>query len=123
MQDVHARAERGQAHIAWRGDASLAVYSGAMPLSSWLFIRDSESIWVERPYGSALIVAGPGAHREEREFIDEAALQAFQIALAEKLAAQGWFLWDHNRDRRTGSDRRGTPRPTADRRQPTGVRT
>ena len=94
-----------------------------MPLSSWLFIRNGESIWVERPYGATLIVAGPGPHREQRDFIDEDALNAFQIALAERLAGDGWFLWDYNRDRRTGVDRRQSPRPTADRRQPTGVRT
>ena len=92
-----------------------------MPLSSWLFIRNAESIWVERPYGSTLIVAGPGAHREQRDFIDETALNAFQVALAEKLAAEGWFLWDYNRDRRTVADRRRTPRPAADRRRPTGA--
>ena len=94
-----------------------------MPLSSWLFIRDSESIWVERPFGSTLIVAGPGARREQREFINEDALNAFQIELAERLAAGGWFLWDYNRDRRTQIDRRQNPRPTADRRRPTGLPT
>ena len=89
-----------------------------MPLSSWLFIRNSESIWIERPYGSTLIVAGPGSHREQRDFIDEKALDAFQVALAERLAAGGWFLWAYDRDRRTGVDRRQTARATADRRKP-----
>ena len=89
-----------------------------MPSSSWLFIRNSESIWIERPYGSTLIVAGPGTHREQRTFIDENALDAFQVALAERLAAEGWFLWDYDRDRRTGVDRRRTSRATADRRKP-----
>ena len=94
-----------------------------MPAASWLFIRNSQSIWVERPYGTTLIVAGPGASREQRDFIDENALNAFQIELAEKLADQGWFLWDYDRDRRNGADRRRTSRPSGDRRQPLGVRT
>ena len=88
-----------------------------MPLSSWLFIRGSESVWVERPFGSTLIVCGPGAHREHRDFIDGQALDAFQVELAERLAAQGWFLWAHDADRRTNPDRRQTVRATGDRRQ------
>ena len=90
-----------------------------MPLASWLFIRGSESIWVERPYGSTLIVAGPGKYREQRDFIDDNALNAFQVALAERLAGEGWFLWAYDRDRRSGTERRQTSRGTRDRRQPT----
>ena len=88
-----------------------------MPISSWLFIRGAESIWVERPFGTTLIVAGPDSHRERRDFIDAAALDAFQVALAERLAADGWFLWAHDSDRRRGIDRRSTPRPVPDRRK------
>jgi hypothetical protein len=89
-----------------------------MPLSTWLFIRNSESIWVERPFGTTLIVAGPTSHREQREFISDNALQAFQVALAERLAGEGWILWAHESDRRGATDRRSTPRPVPDRRQP-----
>ena len=85
------------------------------PPSSWLFIKNTESIWVERPHGRLLVVAGPGAAREERDFISAEALDQFQIALAEKLAGDGWFLWGVNRERRS-ADRRKTPRGTADRR-------
>jgi hypothetical protein len=92
-----------------------------MPIASWLFIRGSESIWIERPFGTTLIVAGPGPHRQKRLFINEKELQRFQIALAEDLSARGWFLWAYNGDRRqrdqaipTGRDRRlksqGSPR-------------
>lgn len=86
-----------------------------MPLSSWLFIRGSESIWIERPYGLALIVAGQGGARTHLEFTDENALQAYQVDTAERLSREGWFLWAYDRDRR-GTDRRATTRPTPDRR-------
>ena len=88
-----------------------------MPHSSWLFIRGSESIWIERPFQSSLIIAGPGPRREQRDFINDAALDAFQIELAERLASQGWFLWAHDRDRRTGAERRTSKRESPDRRQ------
>jgi hypothetical protein len=86
-----------------------------MPIASWLFVRGSESIWIERPFGTTLIVAGPAHCRQERTFITEKALQTFQIELAEDLSAKGWFLCALNSDRRqtkrsTGmSRRRGCP--------------
>jgi hypothetical protein len=84
--------------------------------SSWLFIKDKQSIWIERPRGRVLIVAGPGPTCEEREFISEQALDQFQMTLAEQLANEGWFLFGVNRERRMGGDRRGTARGTPDRR-------
>ena len=88
----------------------------ATPSSSWLFIKDNQSIWVERPHGRLLVVAGPGAAHEERDFISDEALDQFQITLAERLAGDGWFLWGVNRERRQTADRRGTSRGTPDRR-------
>ena len=85
--------------------------------ASWLFIKDSQSIWIERPHGRVLVVAGPGAAREQRDFISEQALDQFQMALAERLANEGWFLWGVNRERRQ-ADRRSTRRTTPDRRRP-----
>jgi hypothetical protein len=37
-----------------------------MPSSSWLFIREQESIWIERPHGFSVIVAGPPARPDLR---------------------------------------------------------
>ena len=88
----------------------------ASPSASWLFIKDQQSIWVERPHGRLLVVAGPGTRRDERDFISEEALDQYQIALAEKLAGDGWFLWGVNRERRLAADRRKTSRGTTDRR-------
>ena len=98
-------------------EATEAIVQDPVPFSSWLFIRGPESIWVERPFGTTLIVAGPGSYRERRDFIDGAAVDAFQAALAERLAADGWFLWAHDRDRRSDTDRRNTTRATPDRRK------
>lgn len=84
-------------------------------IASWLFIKDAQSIWVERPHGRLLVVAGPGTSREQRDFISEEALDQFQIALAERLAGDGWFLWGVNRERRQ-IDRRRVTRETPDRR-------
>jgi hypothetical protein len=88
--------------------------------SSWLFIKDKQSIWIERPHGRVLVVAGPGPTCEHRDFISEEALEQFQIALAEKLAGEGWFLWGVDRERRQAADRRRLDRGTPDRRQAPG---
>ena len=88
-----------------------------MDQGSWLFIKGSESIWVERPHGRLMIVAGPGAARDVREFDDDGAVEAFQVSLAERLTSAGWFLWGVNRERRQAPDRRQVKRGTPDRRQ------
>jgi hypothetical protein len=89
-----------------------------MPQSSWLFIRNGESVWIERPHGFTLIVAGPGHRRDVHDFADERSLDAFQAALAERLANDGWFLWAFDRDRRQGRERRQNSRSANDRRKP-----
>jgi hypothetical protein len=81
-----------------------------MAFSSWLFIRDRESIWIERPYGFSVIVAGPGSARAHLVFPDEGALQGFQVATAERLTGAGWFLWAFDRG---AQDARGASDETA----------
>jgi hypothetical protein len=82
-----------------------------------LFIKGDQSIWIERPFGCSMVVAGPGPTREQHDFPDEAALQNYQIAVADKLAGAGWLLWGVNRQRRNGVERRTTPRGATDRRR------
>ena len=93
-----------------------------MTPASWLFIKGDQSIWIERPYGCSMIVAGPGTIREEHDFPDEDALQVYQIGIADKLASAGWLLWGVNRQRRSGDDRRGTTRQSSERRKPVAAR-
>jgi hypothetical protein len=88
-----------------------------MPQSSWLFIKDGQSIWIERPYGCSIIIAGPGDAHEQHDFPDEAALDAYQVSIAEQLTEAGWFLWGFDRERRTGLDRRTAGRRPSDRRR------
>ena len=85
--------------------------------TSWLFVKGEESIWIERPFGCSMTVAGPGRARESHDFPDEQALQGYQMQLADQLAGAGWLLWGVNRQRRSGPDRREPSRLTPDRRQ------
>jgi hypothetical protein len=85
--------------------------------ASWLFVKGEQSIWIERPHGHSMVVAGPGPTREQHDFADEDALQSYQIAIADRLASAGWLLWGVNAQRRTGAERRGAARQSPDRRQ------
>jgi hypothetical protein len=88
-----------------------------MAPSSWLFVRGQESIFIMRPRGCSLIVEGPGSSRQEHNFDDEDAMQAYQMSIAEQLSERGWLLEGVDRDRRSGRDRRAALRPTPDRRR------
>jgi hypothetical protein len=85
--------------------------------SSWLFVRGGESIRIVRPNGCVLIINGPGAAQERHDFGDEDEVQAYQMSIAEELAAVGWLLEGVDRERRSGQDRRGVRRGTPDRRR------
>lgn len=65
------------------------LYFQNAPLASWLFIKDGESIWIEQRDRNTMIVFGPAAAREQHNFPDEDAVQAFQIGLCEQLTNDG----------------------------------
>jgi hypothetical protein len=89
-----------------------------MPEASWLFVKGDQSIRVVRPLtATALSVSGPGRARAQYAFDGEAAVQAYQMELAEQFSAAGWVLIGENLDRRRGGERRLTERETLDRRR------
>lgn len=105
-----------RAHRACNAGRATRHTLGMAP-GSWLFVRGTESIWIVRPHGCSLIVEGPGSSRQEHDFDDEAAIQAYQVSIAEELSEHGWRLEAVDRERRSGRDRRGAERTTPDRRR------
>lgn len=88
-----------------------------MAQKSWLFIKDGRSIWIERPDQLSIIVAGPGSASEHHHFPNDAAVEAFEVSIGERLTEAGWFLWGFDRERRHMVDRRGAGRDDRDRRR------
>jgi hypothetical protein len=87
--------------------------------ASWLFIRHNETVRVFRqgpPY-LQLAIAGPRGNRRTLRFDREADLQTFQRDHEQQLIKDGWHLEGVNVERRSGSDRRKSPRGP-DRRSP-----
>ena len=86
--------------------------------SSWLFVKGDQSIRVVRPpAATALSVSGPGRARAQYAFDGEAAVQAYQMELAEQFSAAGWILIGENYERRSGGERRQAKRDATDRRR------
>jgi len=102
--------------------APIAAAEPTARASSWLFVRDQESIWIERPFRLSMIVVGPGSTRSHLLFMDENGVEAYQVATAERLTRGGWFLWGFDRDRRQYEDRRAAQQTAADRRHALGDR-
>lgn len=89
-----------------------------MPVTSpsWLFVLGEESIWITHGDEGATFVYGPGALQQCFRFANDAARDAYQVSMAERLMGDGWVLWAADSDRRQGRERRGVSRETADRR-------
>ena len=99
----------------------MVFYTPPVSHASWLFVKGDQSIWIQRPEGRSMVVAGPGPTVEQHDFPSEDALQSYQMAIADKLASAGWLLWGVDRQRRTGAERRGAARETPDRRRRTAA--
>jgi hypothetical protein len=86
------------------------------PSPSWLFVLGEESIWIMHGDEGVTFVYGPGAMQQCFQFANDAARDAYQVSMAERLLGDGWVLWAGDRDRRERRERRGAPRATTDRR-------
>ena len=80
--------------------------------AAWLFVRASESIWLQRSSERdlELIVLGPGPARHVYVFRNEEELQNFQGQVEQRLVTTGWILEAFSPERRAGRDRRQTAR-------------
>lgn len=86
--------------------------------TSWLFVSGEESIWIVHGDEGTTFVYGPGSLQQCFQFATDAARDAYQVSMAERLLSDGWTLWGADCDRRGGTDRRGASRGTPDRRAP-----
>jgi hypothetical protein len=60
--------------------------------TAWYFVKNTDRIWIARPDDLTITVRGPRWSRTRYQFDDEHSVQDFQIALAERLAGEGWLL-------------------------------
>ena len=63
-----------------------------------------------------MFIYGPGALQQCFRFSTDAARDAYQISMTERLIGDGWVLWGVDRDRRQGAERRQAQRESVDRR-------
>ena len=79
----------------------------------WLFVRGNDSVRVIRaatPEGRArLLIYGPGNSNTTHEFDNVVSCTTYEAALEKELVADGFTL-DQFTDRRSGMERRSTPR-------------
>ena len=90
--------------------------------TAWLFTRGSQSvriIRITRPDGAQqLLVSGPGSESSVREAEDPIFCVRYQAELERQLVSEGYQLANFvSAERRSGVDRRGTPRNTDRRRE------
>jgi hypothetical protein len=83
--------------------------------TAWLFTRDQDSIYIqlERPGdGWRLVLHGPGEAWKAYDFSDTEALITFHESFERDLVAAGFHL-QAVAERRSGDDRRSSPRTAA----------
>ena len=81
-------------------------------MTSWLFTKNDQSIYIVRPPACSLTIYGPGQTRQHLDFADETTLRDYHISLAERLDATGWISYAMNDQRRRG-ERRSEQRITS----------
>ncbi len=68
---------------------------------SWLFTRNDESVLLSLAGKHAVTMDGPGHRRQQLEFDNDAAVEAYQREIALDMAAGGWILYGVDRQRRS----------------------
>jgi hypothetical protein len=88
--------------------------------TTWLFVRGGDSVRVIRattPEGRArLLIYGPGNSQATHEFPNVVACTTREAEIEQEMVAEG-FILEQFTDRRSGIDRRSTPRGEPDRRR------
>lgn len=89
--------------------------------TAWLFIRGDHSVrmlrFTDSVGGMHLIVHGPGSAAMVHHSDDLVESMLYQASLGRDLLARGFQLNEATSDRRSGRERRQTPRESADRRR------
>jgi hypothetical protein len=85
----------------------------------WTFVRGNDTLEITREElddGTTLVIAGDGTPRSYF-FRESHRLETFQRDMETLLLKTGWTFRGYEPDRRSGSDRRGWPRRSNDRRR------
>jgi hypothetical protein len=85
----------------------------------WTFVRGNDTLEITREElddGTTLVIAGDGTPRSYF-FRESQRLETFQRDMETLLLKTGWTFRGYEPDRRSGSDRRGWPRRSNDRRR------
>lgn len=83
--------------------------TGPSGVAAWLFVKAHASVRLVRvSHPPALVVLGPGQHRERHRASDDHQLNALHAAVEARLRREGWAYEGVGVERRTGADRRGT---------------
>jgi hypothetical protein len=83
-----------------------------------VFVRDTTTITVQRLAGLTLRIESSEGNERVFPFTDLDELTAFHCGFEQHLIATGWSLTEFGPERRSGQDRRSTPRNGQDRRRP-----
>ena len=83
-----------------------------------MFVRDTITITVQRLADLTLHIESSEGNERVIPFTNLDELTAFHCGFEQHLVATGWSLVEFGPERRSGQDRRSTPRNGQDRRRP-----